>query len=53
MDKSSECDEIGEDRKVIFAATKLKWCATLRWTRMMAKLKDKFLPKDYQIVLHR
>jgi len=71
LDKYSECEEIGEDRKVIFAATKLKWHATLwwdsvqverrslnkppikKWTRMMAKLKGKFLPKDYQIVLHR
>jgi len=24
-----------------------------KWDRMVAKLKGKFLPKDYQIALHR
>eukprot|EP00253_Pinus_taeda_P029483 PITA_29483 len=71
MDKYFECEEVSEDRRVKFAATKLKGHAALwwdsvqnerkrlnktlikTWTRMVAKLKGKFLPRDYQIVLHR
>eukprot|EP00253_Pinus_taeda_P014540 PITA_14540 len=64
-------EEISEDCRVKFAATKLKGHATLwwdsvqnerkrlnkppikTWTRMVAKLKGRFLPRDYQIALHR
>jgi len=71
MDNYFECEEISEDRRVKFAATKLKGHATLwwdsvqnerkrlnkppikTWTRMVAKLKGRFLPRDYQIALHR
>eukprot|EP00253_Pinus_taeda_P036230 PITA_36230 len=71
MDKYFECEEVSEDRRVKFAATKLKGHATLwwdsvqnerkrlnkppikTWTRMVAKLKGRFLPRDYQIALHR
>eukprot|EP00253_Pinus_taeda_P011532 PITA_11532 len=71
MDKYFECEEISEDRRVKFAATKMKGHATLwwdnvqnerkrlnkppikTWTRMVAKLKGKFLPRDYHIALHR
>lgn len=71
MDKYFECEKISEDRRVKFAATKLKGHATLwwdnvqnerkrlnkppikTWTRMVAKLKGRFLPRDYQIALHR
>eukprot|EP00253_Pinus_taeda_P023394 PITA_23394 len=71
MDKYFECEEVSEDRRVKFAATKLKGHATLwwdsvqnerkrlnkppikTWTRMVAKLKGRFLPRDYQIMLHR
>eukprot|EP00253_Pinus_taeda_P020362 PITA_20362 len=71
MDKYFECEEVSENRRVKFAATKLKGHATLwwdsvqnerkrlnkppikTWTRMVAKLKGRFLPRDYQIALHR
>eukprot|EP00253_Pinus_taeda_P020065 PITA_20065 len=71
MDKYFECEEVSEDRRVKFAATKLKGHTTLwwdsvqnerkrlnkppikTWTRMVAKLKGRFLPRDYQIALHR
>eukprot|EP00253_Pinus_taeda_P023872 PITA_23872 len=71
MEKYFECKEISEDRRVKFAATKLKGHATLwwdsvqnerkrlnkppikTWARMVAKLKGRFLPRDYQIALHR
>eukprot|EP00253_Pinus_taeda_P031415 PITA_31415 len=71
MDKYFECKEVSEDRRVKFAATKLKGHAALwwdsvqnerkrlkkapikTWTRMVAKLKGRFLPRDYQIALHR
>eukprot|EP00253_Pinus_taeda_P026225 PITA_26225 len=71
MDKYFECEEVSEDRRVKFVATKLKGHATLwwdsvqnerkrlnkppikTWTRMVAKLKGRFLPRDYQIALHR
>lgn len=71
MDKYFECEEVSEDRRVKFAATKLKGHAALwwdnvqnerkrlnktpikTWTRMVAKLKGRFLPRDYQIALHR
>eukprot|EP00253_Pinus_taeda_P031584 PITA_31584 len=71
MDKYFECEEVSEDCRVKFAATKLKGHTTLwwdsvqnerkrlnkppikTWTRMVAKLKGRFLPRDYQIALHR
>lgn len=71
MDKYFECEEVSEDRRVKFAATKLKGHAALwwdsvqnerkrlnkapikTWSRMVAKLKGRFLPRDYQIALHR
>eukprot|EP00253_Pinus_taeda_P032880 PITA_32880 len=71
MDKYFECEEVSEDRRVKFAATKLKghtalWWDSVQneskrlnktpiknWTRMVAKLKGRFLPRDYQIALHR
>eukprot|EP00253_Pinus_taeda_P012208 PITA_12208 len=71
LDNYFECKEISEDRRVKFAATKLKGHATLwwdsvqnerktlkkppikTWTRMVAKLKGRFLARDYQIALHR
>jgi len=71
MDKYFECEEVGEDRRVKFAGTKLKGHAALwwdsvqnerkrlnktpikTWSRMVAKLKGRFLPRDYQIALHR
>lgn len=71
LDKYFECEEVSEDRRVKFVATKLKGHATLwsdsvqaerrrlnkfpikKWTRMVAKMKGRFLPKYYQIALHR
>eukprot|EP00253_Pinus_taeda_P033677 PITA_33677 len=71
MDKYFECEEVSEDCRVKFAATKLKGHAALwwdsvqnerkrlnktlikTWTRMVAKLKGRFLPRDYQIALYR
>eukprot|EP00253_Pinus_taeda_P007800 PITA_07800 len=71
MDKYLECEEVNKDRRVKFAATKLKGHTTLWWdsvqnerkisnkapiktrSRMVAKLKGRFLPRDYQIALHR
>eukprot|EP00253_Pinus_taeda_P009391 PITA_09391 len=71
MDKYFECEEVSEDRRVKFAATKLKghvalWWDSVHserkrlnktpiktWTRMVAKLKGRFLPRDYQIAIHR
>lgn len=71
MDKYFECEEVSEDRRVKFVATKLKghtglWWDSVQnerkrlnktsiktWTRMVAKLKGRFLPRDYQIALHR
>lgn len=71
MDKYFECEEVSEDCRVRFAATKLKGHATLwwdsvqnerkrmnklpikTWSRMVAKLKGRFLPRDYQIALHK
>eukprot|EP00253_Pinus_taeda_P034054 PITA_34054 len=71
MDKYFECEEVSEDRKVKFAATKLKGHTALwwdivqnerkrlnkvpikTWSRMVAKLKGRFLLRDYQIALHR
>eukprot|EP00253_Pinus_taeda_P021316 PITA_21316 len=62
---------LSEDRRVKFAATKMKvhvalWWDSVqaerrrlnklpikKWTRMVAKMKGKFLPKYYQIPLHR
>ena len=71
LDKYFENEEISEDKRVRFAATKLKGHATLwwdsvqadrkrmnelpvrKWPRMVAKLKGRFLPKDYQVELYR
>eukprot|EP00253_Pinus_taeda_P013558 PITA_13558 len=71
MDKYFESEEVNKDRRVRFAATKLKGQAALwwdsvqnerkrmkkllikTWSRMVAKLKGRFLPRDYQIALHR
>eukprot|EP00253_Pinus_taeda_P009609 PITA_09609 len=71
MDKYFECEEVSEDRRVKFTATKLKRHAALwwdsvqnerkrlnkasikTWSRMVAKLKGRFLLRDYQIALHR
>lgn len=71
MDKYFECEEVSEDHRVKFAATKLKghiavWWDSVQterrrlnklpiktWSRMVAKLKGRFMPKDYQIALHR
>eukprot|EP00253_Pinus_taeda_P015300 PITA_15300 len=71
MDKYFKCEEVSEDRRVKFAATKLKGHAALwwdsvqnerkrlnktpikTWTMMVAKLKGRFLPRDYQVALHR
>lgn len=71
MDKYFECEEVNEDRRVKFVATKLKghvdlWWDSVQderrrlnkvpmktWSRMVAKLKGRFHPKDYQIALHR
>lgn len=65
LDKYFECEEINDEKRIKFATTKLKGCATLwwdsmqaeqkrsnkppikKWDRMVAKLKGKFLPKDY------
>jgi len=70
LDKYFECEEVSEDRRVKFVATKLKGNAALwwdsvqverrrlnklpikKWTRMVAKMKGRFLPKDFQIDLH-
>eukprot|EP00253_Pinus_taeda_P002573 PITA_02573 len=71
MDKYFECEEFSKDRRVKFAAMKLKghtalWWDSIQnerkrlnktpiktWSRMVAKLKGRFLPRDYQIALHR
>eukprot|EP00253_Pinus_taeda_P024554 PITA_24554 len=71
LDKYFENEEISEDKRVRFAATKLKGHAALwwdsvqadrkrmnklpikKWPRMVAKLKGRFLPKDYQVELYR
>lgn len=71
LEKYFECEEVSEDQRVKFAATKLKGHTALwwdnvqverirmnklpikKWPRMVAKLKSRFLPKDYQIALHR
>eukprot|EP00253_Pinus_taeda_P013033 PITA_13033 len=71
IDKYFECEEVSEDHRVKFAATKLKGHAALlwdsvqnerkrlnkmpikTWTRMVAKLKGRFLIRDYQIALHK
>lgn len=71
MDKYFECEEVSEDHRVRFVATKLKGHAALcwdnvenerkrlnklpikTWPRMVAKLKGRFLLKDYHIALHR
>eukprot|EP00253_Pinus_taeda_P013925 PITA_13925 len=71
LDKYFENEEIRDDKKVKFAATKLKGHALLwwdnvqadrkilnktpirSWERMVAKLKGRFLPKDYQVDLCR
>jgi hypothetical protein len=69
LDKYFDYEEIGDDKKVKHAITKLKghpylWWDGLQydrrskgkskiksWDRMVAKMKDKFIPKDYQINL--
>eukprot|EP00253_Pinus_taeda_P022922 PITA_22922 len=66
LDKYFENEEVREDKRVKFVATKLKGHALLwwdnvqadrkrlnklpirKWSRMVAKLKGRFLPKDYQ-----
>jgi len=70
LNKYFECEEVSEDQRVKFAATKFKGHAALwwdsvqekrrmnklpikKWPRMVAKMKGRFLPKDYQIALHR
>eukprot|EP00253_Pinus_taeda_P002743 PITA_02743 len=71
LDKYFENEEVSEDRRVRFAATKLKGHALLwwdsvqadikqmnklrirKWSRMVAKLKGRFMPKDYQVELYR
>lgn len=71
LEKHFESEEFSEDRRVMFAATKLKGHATLwwdsvqanrrrmnklpikKWPRMVAKLKGRFLPKDYQVALYQ
>jgi len=71
LDKYFENEEISEDKRVRFPATKLKGHATLwwdsvqadrrrmnklpirKWPRMVAKLKGRFLSKDYQVELYR
>ena len=71
LDKYFENEEVSEDKRVKFAATKLKGHALLwwdsvqadrkkmnkspirLWSRMIAKLKGRFLPKDYQVELYR
>eukprot|EP00253_Pinus_taeda_P032594 PITA_32594 len=70
LDKYFENEENSEDKRVRFAATKLKGYAALwwdsvqvhrrrnklpirKWPRMVAKLKGRFLPKDYQVELYR
>eukprot|EP00253_Pinus_taeda_P013177 PITA_13177 len=71
LDKYFENEEVSEDKRVRFAATKLKGHALLwwdsvqadrrrmnklpikRWPRMVAKLKGRFVPKDYQVKLYR
>ena len=65
LDKYFENEEVKEDKRVKFVATKLKGHALLwwdnvqadrkrlnklpirNWSRMVAKLKGRFLPKDY------
>eukprot|EP00253_Pinus_taeda_P009621 PITA_09621 len=64
LDKYFECDEVSEDHRVKFVATKLKghtalWWDSVQterrrlnklpiktWSRMVAKLKGRFMPKD-------
>ena len=71
LDKYFENEEISEDKRVRFTATKLKGHTALwwdsvqadrrrmnklpirKWSRMVAKLKGRFLPKDYQVELYR
>eukprot|EP00253_Pinus_taeda_P008765 PITA_08765 len=71
LDKYFENEEVKEDKRVKFVATKLKGHALLwwdnvqadrkrlnklpirKWSRMVAKLKGRFLPKDYQVELCR
>ena len=71
LDKCFECEEVSEDQRGKFIATKLKGHASLwldsvqaerrrmnkfpikKWLRMVAKMKGRFLPKDYEIALHR
>eukprot|EP00253_Pinus_taeda_P005748 PITA_05748 len=71
LDKYFENEEVREDKRVKFVATKLKGHALLwwdnvqadrkrlnklpirKWSRMVAKLKGRFLPKDYQVELCR
>jgi len=71
LDKYFENEEVREDKRVKFAATKLKGHALLwwdnvqedrkrlnklpirKWSRMVEKLKGRFLPKDYQVELCR
>lgn len=71
LDKYFENEEISEDKRVRFVATKLKGHTALwwdsvqedkrrmnklpirKWPRMVAKLKGRFLPRDYQVELYR
>ena len=71
LDNFFECEDISDEKRIIFATMKLKghlalWWDSVqakrrrsnkppikKWDRMVAKLKGKFLPKDYQIALHR
>lgn len=71
LDKYFQNEEISEDKRVKFVATKLKGHAALwwdsvqadrrrmnklpirKWSRMLEKLKGRFLPKDYQLELYR
>ena len=65
LDKYFKCEDVSEDHRVKFVATKLKghvalWWNSVQterrilnkfliktWSRMVAKLKGRFLPKDY------
>ena len=71
LDKYFENEEVSEDKRVKFTATKLKghellWWDSVQadrkkmnkspirlWSRMIVKLKGRFLPKDYQVELYR
>jgi len=71
LDKYFECEEVSEDQRVKFAATKMKGHTTLwwysvqverrrmnkfpikKWPRMVAEMKGRFFPKEYQISLHQ